>query len=621
MPILSNFGGGSGGPDPTYSAAARRSLEIPWLDYASTAMPDNHELILWWAMYLWLTNGTLRSAFGRVAEHFITEVTFPDLDSDEESAFKDLFLKHLNYRRELKTLADEFLCYGNVFVSMYIPFKRMLRCQHCFFEQPIKYANYKCSLDKTVTWRRTKPCQNCGDTHDFELDDREDGNISRIRINRYSPFEIKLAMNPFSQRKKIYWKIPHQRRRDIESLAPIFIEDTPIAVLQAVAMGGDLEFEEESIYHLDETVISGMDTRGWGIPRTISNFRTAWLQQTTNRADQAIAMDYTLGLRLLSPQGAPGEQDPMINAGADEFVGNMQRIINSHRANPATMHTAPYPVNYQFLGGEGENLLPADKLKFRQQELLSECGVPLEYHQMSLTVQAAPMALQLFESAWQAIPSLYNSILTWIVKIASKHFGLDETAVSMRKTTIAYDESRKQILAQLMAANQISPETALAPFGVDAAKEVENVLKHQDLVAKKTQEHQEKMQDQQDFAAVSAIAGSATAGTVLQNSQAQGGAGGGAGGAGGAPSGGAPGGGDATSLTAMSDQAQSAAQQLVSMPEPDRKAQLRQIRQAKPDLHALIMAKMEKIRQSAASQGQQQLLQPPTGGGGTAQPQ
>jgi hypothetical protein len=600
-------------------SAARRSMEIPWLDYASTAMPDSHELILWWAMYLWLTNGTLRSAFSRVAEHFITEVQFPDLDSGEESAFKDLFTKHLNYRRELKTLADEYLCYGNVFVSMYLPFKRTLICKQCRFEQPIKHADYEVSLDGKVRWLRTRPCKQCGDRGEFEMRDRKDADISRICINRYSPFEIKLAMNPFSQRKDIYWKIPHQKRRDMQSKAPIFIEDTPIAVLEAVAIGGDLKFDEEAIFHLDETIISGMDTRGWGVPRTISNFRTAWLQQTTNRADQAIAMDYTLGLRLISPQGVAGAEDPMINAGAEDFVMNMQRIINRHRASPADYATMPAPVNYQFCGGEGENLLPADKLKFRQQELLSECGVPLEYHQMSLTVQAAPMALQLFESAWQAIPSLYNTILSWIVKVSARNFGHDETAVVMKRTTIAYDESRKQILAQLMAANQISPETALAPFGVDAAQEVEKVLKHQDLVAKKTQEHQEKQQDQQEMAAVSQIAGAPTPSSIVQ--QQQQGGGGGMQGGGGMPTGGQPGGGQPTSLQGMSDQAQSVAQQLVSMPELDRKQQLRSIRESNPDLHALVMSNMTKLRAAAASQGQQQLLQPPTGGGGTAAPQ
>ncbi len=305
-------------------------------------------------------------------------------------------------------------------------------------------------------------------------------------------------------------------------------------------------------------------------------------------------------------------QDPLISHGMDEFVQGVQSMVKSHRSNPATYHTSPFPLTYQFAGGEGENLLPPDKLKFRHQEFLNQCGIPLEYHQMSLTTQAAPMALQLFETNWQAIPSLYNSILGWIVKVAARNFGLEETPVEMKKSTIAYDEARKQLLTQLMAANQISPQTALEPFGVDAAKEVAKVFKHQEFVAKKQQEADEKAQKDQEMGAVSALAGAPTPSALAQ--QAQGGA---------APGGGAPapaGGAGGGTLTGMSEQAEQIAGQLVSMPEYERKQQLKAIRESNKDLHALVTSAMEKIRSSAASQGQQQLLAtPPAGGAPPAQ--
>lgn len=610
---------------PTMIASPRdgggnKPVELPWLDYGSTAVPDNHDLILWWAQYLWLSDGNFRSAFQRVADHFITTVQFPDLDTDEENAYEDLFLKHLNYRRELKACADDYLCYGNLIVSLYLPFKRTLVCRKCLFEAPIKHAKYAVELDSVmgVTWKRKGSCEHCGDNRPFICKDRKDPDISKVRLRRYSPFSIQIAMNPHSQRKDIYWKIPQTERKDIQSKAPIFIEDTPLKVLEAVAFNGDLKFDEEHIFHLDETVISGMETRGWGIPRSIANFRAAWLMQVINRADQAIAMDYTLGLRLFSPAQTPGGGDPMVQHSMENFVTNMSAIIKKHRTDPTTQHTVPYPVNYQFAGGEGENLLPAEKLKFRHQEFLNQCGIPLEYHQMTLTTQAAPMALQLFEIAWQSIPALYNQILSWIVKVTARNFGLEETAVVMQRTTIAYDEARKQVLAQLMAANQISPQTALEPFGVDAEKEVEKVFKHQDHVAKVQREHEEQQAKDQEMGAVSALAGAPTPSQMAQ--QAQGGqqppgaatnAAGAAGGMGGLPGSGQ---GDAT-LRGMSEQADQIAGQLVSMPEYDRKQQLTAIRESNPDLHSLVKSKMEKIRSQAASQGKQQLLAPPPAGG------
>lgn len=614
MPTLTIPGGNAD------KAQASSQLNIPWLDYSSVSIPTNHELIMWWAMYLWNTDGNYRSAFQRVVEHFITTVEFPDLEEEEESEFKDLFQKHLNYRRELKAIGDDFLCFGNVILSIYLPFKRNLACSNCYFEQPIKHVDYEVDLGSAgVRWKRKHTCPACGNNHDYVLRDRKDPDISRVRLVRYSPFDIEIAQNMFSQRKDIWWRIPSDVRRDTLSKARIFIEDTPLEVLEAVAMNGRLLFDEDMVFHIDETTISGMRTRGWGIPRSIANFRAAWLQQILNRADQAIAADYTLGMRLISPSETT-KVDPMIQHGMDNFVQGMNGIIDRHRAEPMSYHTAPYPVNYQFLGGEGgRDLLPADKLKFRHQEFLSQCNVPIEYHQMTMTTQAAPMGLRLFESSWQSVPSLYTSVLQWIVQVASRNFGLEETSVRVQRSTIADDQERKNILMQLMAANQISPQTALEPLGVDASQEARQTFKYQTFVQKLQKEEEERQIKDQEMGAMSALTSQQQPSMILNEQMAQqegGMAGPSPAMAGGMPAGGAPGmsGQSGGTLQAMQEQAEAIAMQLVQMPEYDRRQQLKALREGNRDLHGLVKTKMEEVRSQAASQGQQMILQPQQGG-------
>jgi hypothetical protein len=591
---------------------AMREAQLPWLDYATMAMPTSHTLILWWAQYLWLTDGNFRTAFQRVGSHFITSIQFPDLEPDEESQFKDLFNKHLNYRRELQSCADEFLCYGNLIVSLYIPFQRFLICRQCGYEQPIRRVRYGIGFDtEGVHWKRTGGgCPMCKDARDYICKDRRDPDISKVRLERYSPFEIDIGFNRHSKRKEIYWRIPNYVREDIRRGAPIHIEDTPMSVLEAVAYDGDVKLDDECVLHMDEPIITGMDTRGWGVPRSISNFRMAWLMQTINRADQAICLDYTLGMRILSPTPAPGQvQDPVQTQGMDRFVRAVRRIVAQHRADPATYHTAPYPLTYQFAGGEGATLIPPDKLKFRHQEYLNSLGIPLEYHSMTLSVQAAPMALQLFESCWQSVPALYNQILAWMIKVCARNFDIDETTAIMQKTTVSYDEGRKQILMQLMSANQISPQTALAAIGINAEEEVKKVFQHQKTVAKEQEKANEQQQEEQEMGAAQQL-NQAPGSQALLSQQQQAGqpnAAAAAGGMGGIPGMGS-GGQQPTTIQAMADQADQIAQQLVSMPDYDRKQQLRQIRESNQDLHSMVTAKMDKLRQQAASQGQQQVL-------------
>ncbi len=606
------------------SGGSSKPLITPWLDFSTVAVPDNHELVMWWAQYLWISDGNYRTAMERVGCHFLTVLEFPDLEPDEESAFKDLFTTHIDYRRELLGCAYDYLTFGNSFVSLYMPFKRFVRCSKCRLEQPLSEVDYHLDFNSVgrerLAWRRVRACPKCGNMDAYQVFDRRDADLSRLRLNRYDPADIELAQNRFSLRKEFFWRIPEETRRDILSRSRIHIDDTPLEVLEAVAVNGRLRFDDDMMLHQSEVQISGLRTNGWGIPRSIANFRTAWLQQLTNKQDQAVAIDYTLGMRVISPTPTPGGMDPMVTTGMENFAPRVQAMVTQQRNNPVGYHVSPYPLQYQFLGGEGANLFPYEKLKFRHQEYLNQLGVPLEYHQMNLSTQAAPMALRLFEAYWQGIPSFYNKILDWIVTNVSRAFALTPTSVKMQKTTIADDMERKGALIQLMSANQLSPQTALQPFGIDAHDEVKRVMSHQDYVARIQAEYDERARKQEEMGILKGMVQQPTPSQLAQQQQMaqQGGApmdpmaagAAAAGGMGGMPSGGMPGpqSQSPTSLQRLSEQADQIAQQLVVMDEYSRKQELRSLREGNKDLHGLVRQRMEQIRGQARSQGGQMLL-------------
>lgn len=602
------IGGGTPGVMPKGSPSA-------WLDYGTVTVPDSHAMVLWWAQYLWTMDGTFRSAMERVAAHFMTQVELPDLEPDEESQWKDLFQERINYRSDMLSLAHEYLAYGNCFASLFFPFRRYVRCQKCFLDQPIREVDFRLEfthVEPYLKWNRQGKCPRCGDTHPYEVVDRRDPDLDRLRIVRYCPEDMDLAQNRWSGQKEFWYKIPAEERREIQNSVRIHVETTPLEVLQAVAVNGMLRFTEDEMFHAGESTLTGIRANGWGVPRSVASFRAAWLQQLVNKTDQAVALDYTLGMRVLSPTPTPGGMDPMQTAGMETFAARVQNIVQKHRDAPTSYHTSPYPLQYQFMGGEGANLIPPEKLKFRQQEFLNQLGVPLEYQNMSLTTQGAPMALRLFESYWQGVPSLYNNILNWIVTSVSKAYNLPGTKARMQRSTLADDADYRQIVLQLMSANQLSPQTALQAYNIDAYQEAQKAIKHQALVAKLQAEFDEKAMAQQELGALKGMATNPTPSMLAQ--QAQGGAG--APPPPGVPMGGAPMGGmpgaqqqSPQSLSGISDQASQIAQQLVSMPEYDRKQQLKALRESNKDMHSLVMGFMEEYRRQAASQGQQMVLQ------------
>lgn len=595
----------------------------PWDDYATQSVPDNHNNVLWWAEYLWLSNSTYKTAMGRVCDHFLTEIDFPDLETDEETEYRDMFADALSYKMAFRACAEDLLAYGSVCVSLYQPFDRRMLCRACNFEQRYARAAPKVEYSTQapyVRFNRTKGgCPQCGDQGSFKCVDRPNPDVSKIKLIRYPLRDIHVAQNAFSERRSVWLRASCRWLLDIRSGAEIHVSDTPMEILEAVARGTDFKFAEDSFLFVGVPALSGLYMKGWGLSPSISSFRLAWLQQTYNKTDQAIAADYTLGMRIISPAPTAGGNDPMVAQGTNIFVERMSAIVKSHRRDPARFYTAPHAMQYQFLGGEGANLLPPDKLEYRQNEFLNGMGVPGEFYKMSLSVQAAPMALRLFENAWQLIPAFYNSLLSFMMKETSMMLGKPRTKAIMRRSAVADDMERKQILGQLMASNQISPQTFLESFGINAAAEVRKVYRHQEYVAGVQREFDQKQQDQQEMGALSALAGNPSPSTLAQQIQQTGqGPGGGLvagpppGGPGGGGGGGAPGtAGGPQSLTEMSAQAEQQAQQLVGMQEGPRKQQLKMLRETSKDFHSLVMSAMERIRSQAGAQGRMALTQQP----------
>jgi len=231
-------------------------------------------------------------------------------------------------------------------------------------------------------------------------------------------------------------------------------------------------------------------------------------------------------------------------------------------------------------------------------------------YKATLSVQAAPMALRLFERTWTHLVSGLNGWLNWFFETITDVLNWEKLSGRMQPVTLAEDMERKQVLLQLSAAQQISKQTALAPFGVDWMAEVERQFDEEKLyqtLSKRFQKEQAQSQQmEQTFEAA-------------QQPPMPGMPGGMPGMAGGMPGapmpagggmmpGGMPGAGGTTPADLLA-QAEQVAMQMLSMPYGARKSELLKIKKADATLHAMVIQKMDEIRGQAKQQGGQQMLQ------------
>lgn len=564
----------------------------PFYDVASEFVPTNINNIFEWAEYMYTTMGTWRTASRRVVRYFLTEVVLDGESDEEREDYGDFLERDLHLLTELAQIGDDFMTYGNVFVSMYFPFDRFLKCEKCYTEYHCDAVNYQYNANQGTF---TGKCPKCKNTGAFSHEDRRSPDKKKVKIIRWNPKQIRMRVHDVSGETTYYWEIPSEFAAKIQQGDHFYVKDTPWAILQCFSRSvGDskqplFQFSEDAIYHFKESSLAGLPIVGWGIPPILPNFKLAYYIQVLRRFDEAIAHDFIVPFRVMYPDYGPSpSQDPLARDSMSGFVAQMRQMVQAHRNDPTLVQIAPYKVGYQMLGGEGTQLTPKDQIAQALDELLNSLGYPAELYRGSLSIQAFPVALRLFEKTWGSLVDGYNDMISWMLRKISRHFMWGDIDGKLRSVTLADDLERKALSLQGAAGMDVSKGTAYKPFGIDYLDEQRKVVEEQQAMQQLQQEAMDEQQAQQGLE----------------------GASGGGGGPGGQP-GATPG--------DVYEQAKQLAQQLLfNTPETMRRGELIKIKHSNPTLHALVIQEMDNQRYEMNRQGGAMMMEQMKGQGGPA---
>jgi hypothetical protein len=474
---------------------------------------------------------------------------------------------------------------GNCFVSVYFPFDRYLICPSCSTNYHIDTVGYRWSF-KDLEF--SAKCQKCGHDGVFDRRDVRSLDKDRVKLIRWNPKRIRMRVHDISGRVEHYYEPESTFVQKLEEGNRFFLNDTPWSLIECCSKSDKsgtplYKFDVGQLYHLRESTLSGLPIKGWGIPPALANFKLSYYIQLLRRYDEAVALDYIIPFRILHPTAqTPGgmNTDPLMSLSMDTFMSHMKNMVKAKRQNITDIQIAPFPIGYQTLGGEVRALTPKDLIQNAVDELLNAVGFPAELYRGSISIQAAPTALRLFEKTWSSLVDGYNDLIAWILTKVSRYYGWGEMTGELRSVTLADDIERKALNFQAAAGMDISKDTAFRPLGVDYMEEQRKVVEEQREIQKLQQEAMEEQEAAQ-----------------LQQ-QGGGGSGGGAGGQAGATPG------------DVHEQAKELAYQLVvQTPETARRGEIIKIKHSNPTLHALVIQEMETLRQDMARQGQGIVLQ------------
>jgi hypothetical protein len=608
----------------------------PFCDIASLSMPESIQTALRWTEYVMNANGPYRQAIDRVVSYFITEIEIFDSGAnksgkEEKEKFQEFLNDTLGIKNVLHSVAMDYMAYGNSFTSIIVPFRRYLSCKKCGLEMPLDrvFNSTQCAF-KWQDFKFFATCPNCKYSGEWRHIDRRSGDSDKITIKRWSPHEIDILWDPYTGECSYVWKIPQEYRELIKAGHLHHLERASWEVIQAIKAEKNLMFDPGVVYHLKEDPLAGMRNRGWGISRVLTNFRQAWYFQILHRYNEAIALDYVVPFRVITPMpragGDAASSDPVHSINLSNFSARVSQMIRARRTDPARWNVLPFPVNYQALGGDASALAPRDLLDQALDTLLKCIGMPVELFNGTLSLQSAPAALRLFEANWSHLPHNLNKFLGGLSADISRLMSWEPVGVKLQRVTHADDLNRQMAKLQLMQGQQISKSTGLKSVGIDYEDEVKRMLEEERIYAEEQQRNQEEMeqsQQMQDLSQSGAMGqnmGQAGAGATgqPQPQQQQAGVG------------------QSSAVDHflmqrknspnvprtpedLQQQAQLIANQILGQPEPVKDSELIKLKRGDPMMHALVSSVIDDIRQQARLQGGQMIMSEQFGTGGPAQ--
>lgn len=597
---------------PAFNDLVGKDFADPWNDYASRVLPRSLQTVIRWGMRLYLSNPIYRAGLERLVRFFLTDIVVDECDDVTRRNYLDFFNRRIKASRVLAALGDDKSAVGNSFSSLIVPFRRYLRCRKCGSERPIgKVLGYK--FENMDFHGR---CPDCGKKTIFKREDRTHINASsEFRVMRWYPTHMQLRYNSLTHDCEYRYRIPSEDATAIKAGDSLYMATTPWELVEAAVENALFKFDPNKIYHMKEDTLAGIRTVGWGMPRFMTTFRQAYYVQVLHRYNETLAMDYIMPLRVVFPKQA-GPNDPLSSLSMNMMGSNVMSIFNKARSDPATFNFLPFPVESVNLGGEGVSMATKDMMDSANTELADGMSIPAELHRGTMQQNAAPMAIRIMQKSHQHIPDSFDDWLQWCADEAMVLNNWRPCRVTMQPVTMADDIERKQIYLQLASARQISMGTAYAPLGLNYEEEQWRMMDEDRL----NQKIQRKSQQEQMAQAETDQRLEEMKMNRQQPPPPPGG---------GMPPGGAPmgggggmppigGGGDpladlgATGPIMPGDliqKAQELAQQLVGMPYAERRRMMDDIKNRRPELHAMVKREMEKLRNDAGAQGRAQLEQ------------
>lgn len=479
-----NFG--PGGP-ARFSTTAGRSMvnqamgairyPSPFFDIAHMYLPTSFKALLKWCRYYFLTNPLINSVVYKMAEYPVTDLIFDSDDVALIDKWRKFFDCTLQFKRFLVEAGLDYYCFGSSFISIFYPFRKLLRCPSCKHTVAVERQKYIFSSFKFVG-----DCQKCGDHVTFDAFDYYIKSPEEIRLIRWNPEYITIQHSDATGDSEYFYAIPPADANDIRMGKKHVVEKVPQIFIDALRENKQLKFGRGNLFHMKRPTIAQKD-RGWGLPLIMPVLKDVFYLQILRKAQESISVEHIVPLRILFPSTASASADPYQSVNLTAWRSRMERELMRWRLDNNYIPIMPLPVGQQTLGGDGRALMLAQEYRVWSEHIVSGMGVPVEFAFGGMSYSGSSVSMRMLENHFIEDRSNHHKLVeNFIMPNVSAYMGWEPIKSHFRKFKMADDLQRSAFNLQLVQANKLSDHTLLEEIDWDAKGEADRIAEEQKRV-------------------------------------------------------------------------------------------------------------------------------------------
>ena len=446
-------------------------------DISNTYMPKSVKQLFQWCEYFALMDPLIHAAITKMSAYPVTGFLYEGENAKINDLFRYLFEEVLYLRPFLIEANLDYQAFGNAFISVHHPIRKMLECAHC---------KAQAAADSTPwTWVGYKfnfTCKACGESSTVRGKDQYIRATKQIRLIRWYPKDVDVDSNPATGENIYFYNIPPLLSNAITLGRKDVVTTTPQAFIDAVSVGKRLQFKPGTLFHMKRTSISRPDP-GWGVPMIAPVLKTAFYYRVLMKAQEAVAMEHIIPMRILYPQASNAIANPYTSVNLVDWKTDMQDQVASWRKDPNYMAIMPYPVGYQSIGGQGRALMLHQEMRLVAELILAGLGVPTEFVFGGLSYSGSSVSLRTMENMFIGMREDCDRLIRFISRDISRFMAIPITTVKQKPFKMADDLQRAAFDLQLAQNHMIAVKSLLQARDYDYNTEQGRIQKELDLTA------------------------------------------------------------------------------------------------------------------------------------------